>query len=465
MSTSIRLLLLRWLLFPLILLLTVASLFGYSFIVRQVSSAYDWSLFDTAQSLARLINVRTDVTTEVLTGYADVLLRTDDFDRIYYSVHRLDGRLLAGDEQLTLPAREDLRTDDFLYDSMLAGEPIRVAALMVNLRGREAIVQVAETVNKRNRMTRHILTVMLAVEVILVAAIVIMVLFAIGKGLRPLDHLREELKARSPRDLRPIEPEHAPIEVQPLVAALNELLARLGTTLKAQQQFLANAAHQLRTPLAGLRTQVEYGLSQSDPSEHVRVLGALRHSTERAVHLANQLLMLARAEAGHLPATSTRQLDLSRAIADVAGDWMPTAIRKKIDLGLILRPAPIRGDPLLIRELLSNLMDNALTYTPCGGRVTVSTATDKDHSVLQIEDDGIGIPEHAHELVFERFYRLDGKGSDGCGLGLAIVQEIAQLHDGKVSIRPPLSGTGTIVVVQFPQGKERASRSHAYPDH
>jgi len=464
MSASIRLLLFRWLLFLLLLLLTVASLFGYNFIVRQVSAAYDWVLFDTAQSLTSLINARPDVTTEALSSYADVLLRTDDHDRIYYAVHRLDGRLVAGDEQLTLPAREDMQSADFLYDSMLAGEPIRVAALRVNLRGREAIVQVAETVNKRTKLAKRILSVMLALEIALVGAVVAVVLYAVGKGLAPLDHLREELKARSPRDLRPIPPENAPIEVQPLVASLNELLARLGTTLKSQQNFVANAAHQLRTPLAGLLTQVEYGLSQGDPCEHVRVLGALRLSTERAVHLANQLLMLARAEGGHLPAESRRPLDLSRAVADVAGDWMPTAIRKQIDLGLNLHPAPIRGDPLLVRELLSNLMDNALTYTPPGGRVTVSTTTDAGNSVLQIVDDGIGIPERAHELVFERFYRVDGTSSNGCGLGLAIVQEIAQLHDGKVSIRPPPSGTGTIVVVQFPQATEGPTRSHATRD-
>jgi two-component system, OmpR family, sensor histidine kinase TctE len=277
------------------------------------------------------------------------------------------------------------------------------------------------------------------------------VMFGVGKGLEPLEHLREEIEARSHRDLRPIPPEHAPVEVRPLLIALNELLARLDRTLQSQQQFVANAAHQLRTPLAGLRMQVEYGLSQSDPAEHLRVLRELGLSTERAVRLANQLLTLARAEAGFAQADSMRIIDLRNVAGEAAESLMPAAIRKRIDLGLELHAAPLRGDFFLLKELLSNLIDNAIAYTPSGGRITVSTASEGGIAMLRVEDDGIGIPESQRLLVFERFYRADGTAGEGCGLGLAIVREIAHLHGGKVDIQSPARGRGTIVSLEFPR--------------
>lgn len=451
MQISIRRLLFRWLLVLLLLVLVVATLIGHAVALRPVTAAYDWVLVDTAQSLTRLINSRPDVTPGVLSSSADILLRTDQFDRIYYSVHEHDGKLIAGDAQLLPPPDDSFDGGEFLYDSRLDNENVRVAALRVNLRGVDAIVQVAETTVKRGELTKQILTAMIAIEVMLVAVVVVLVLFGVGKGLEPLARLREEIEARSHRDLRPIPPGHAPVEVQPLVAALNELLAQLKLTLQSQQQFVANAAHQLRTPLAGLRMQVEYGLSQKDPAEHVRVLEALRLSTGRTVRLANQLLLLARAEAGFMQAEAMQPLDLRLAVEDVAGNWMPTAIRKNIDLGLDLHPARIRGDPFLLKELLSNLLDNAMTYTPAGGRITVSTNIDGNFALLQVEDDGVGIPEAVRELVFDRFYRGDGASGDGCGLGLAIVKEIAHLHGGKVGIKTPPGERGTMVFVQFPR--------------
>jgi len=450
MQLSIRRLLFRWLAVLLLLALVVATLFGHAIALRPVTAAYDWVLVDTAQSLTRLINSRPDINPEALSNSADMLLRTDQFDRIYYSVHDRNGRLIAGDAQLHPPRSESLEAGELLYDARIDGEYVRVAAMRVSLRGVDAIVQVAETGVKRSELTKQILTGMIMIEVMLVVSVIVLVMFGVGKGLEPLEHLREEIETRSHRDLRPIPPEHAPVEVRPLVTALNELLARLDRTLRSQQQFVANAAHQLRTPLAGLRMQVEYGLGQSDPAEHVRVLRELGLSTERAVRLANQLLTLARAEAGFAQADSMRRIDLREVAGEAAEDWMPAAIRKKIDLGLELDPAPLRGDFFLLKELLSNLIGNAIAYTSSGGRITVSTASAGGISTLRVEDDGIGIPETLRALVFERFYRVDGAGGEGCGLGLAIVREIAHLHGGKVDIQAPARGSGTIVRLEFP---------------
>ncbi len=451
MQVSIRRLLFRWLSVLLLLALAAATLLGHSLALRQVTAAYDWVLVDTAQSLTRLINSRPDVNPEALSNSADMMLRTDQFDRIYYSVHDKSGRLIAGDAQLRPPVSKSLEAGELLYDTILEGEAVRVAAMRVNLRGVDAIVQVAETTVKRSELTKRIVTGMIAIEVMLVVSVVILVMFGVGKGLEPLEHLREEIGARSHRDLRPIDAERAPVEVRPLIVTLNELLARLDLTLQSQQQFVANAAHQLRTPLAGLRMQVEYGLSQSDPEEHLRVLKELGLSTERAVRLANQLLTLARAEAGFAQADSMRPTDLRSVAADVVENWMPAAISKKIDLGLDLKAAPVLGDVFLLRELLSNLINNAIAYTPPGGRVTVATGSRGEVAVLRVEDDGVGIPEAVRPRVFDRFYRVDGAGGEGCGLGLAIVREIAHLHGGKVDISEAPAGRGTVVIMELPR--------------
>jgi two-component system sensor histidine kinase TctE len=447
---SIRHLLFRWLLLPLLLVLVAAALVAYPVALRPATAAYDWVLVDAAQSLTRLINARQDAIPAALSGAADILLRTDQFDRIFYSVHDIAGNLIAGDAHLTPPPATAFASGELLYDRKLDGEHVRVAALRVDLRGIDAIVQVAETGVKRNELTRSILSGMIASEVLLVVAVVVLVLFGIGKGLEPLSHLRAEILARSHRDLRPVPLEHAPVEVRPLVAALNELLAQLGMTLQSRQQFVADAAHQLRTPLAGLRMQVEYGLSQKDPAERARVLAGLKDSTERIVHLANQLLTLARAEAGGARADAMRPVDLGQVVEDVAGGWMSAAIRKRIDLGLELRPARVRGDAFLLGELLSNLVDNAIAYTQEGGRITVSTGLSGSEAVLEVEDDGPGIPPPDRALVFDRFYRVEGTAGEGCGLGLAIVQEIAHLHGGSVTTGVPAGGRGTLMTVRLP---------------
>ncbi len=436
---------------PLVLVLGAAAIIGYPIALQPATAAYDWALVDTAQSLTRLINDKQDVTPEALSKSADVLLRTDQFDRIYYSVHDMRGRLIAGDAHLSPPKADALLGGELLYDAKIGGENIRVAAIRVDLRGAEAIVQVAETTVKRTQLTTQILTGMIASEVVIAVAVVVLVLFGIGKGLEPLARLREEIEARSHRDLRAVPPDHAPVEVRPVVLALNDLLRQLELALRSQQEFVANAAHQLRTPLAGLRMQVELGLQQHDPVEYRRVLDTLQKSTERTVHLANQLLTLARAEVGIPRIDAMRDLDLRQTVEDVTANWMPAAISKKIDLGLELRPARMRGDAFLMAELLSNLLDNAISYTPAGGRITVSTTTEGGYAVLQVEDDGVGIPASERENVFRRFYRIDGSSGEGCGLGLAIVQEIAHLHGGKTVIGLPAGGRGTVIRVSIPK--------------
>lgn len=455
-TVSIRRLLFRWLLFLMLLLLVAMAIIGYPIALYPARAAYDWALMDAALSLSRLVTTKRGRAGVELLPPADILLRTDHFDRIYYSVHDASGKFIAGDAHLTPPPLKLLSAGELLYDSSLNDESIRVAALLVTEQNSSIIVQVAETTVKRHMLVRQIFTGVIFIVVLLVSSVIILVWFGVAKGLEPLQRLREELEARSLRDLRPVPEAHAPEEVQPVVRALNNLLEQLNTALMTQQQFVANAAHQLRTPLAGLRMQVEYALRQSDPAEWLRALQSLGPATERTVRLANQLLTLARAEVGANQLDSMRPLDLGDVVEEVVGRWMPRAIAGDIDLGLELRHVTINGDALLVGELLSNLMDNALRYTSAGGRITVRLSAQGGEAVLEVEDDGVGIPEADREKVLKRFHRVDGASGEGCGLGLAIVQEISHLHGGRVEIRAASCGRGTRVIVHLPLAEDGA---------
>jgi two-component system, OmpR family, sensor histidine kinase TctE len=453
-QTSIQLRLFRWLLLPLVGTVAVTAILAYPIAFYPARLTYDWALLDTAHSLSRLLQAKNGRLSLRLGPSTDALLRTDYFDRVYYSVHDRNGTFIGGDRQLPMPPLDLLAGGELVYDSRIGSEPVRVAVLLVHLDGADAVVQVAETNVKRQTLVRQILAGVIFIEVLSLGTIVILVWFGIGKGLEPLQRLSEEIETRSHRDLRPVPEDRSPTEMRPVVRALNDLLRQLEGALHAQQQFVANAAHQLRTPLAGLRMQIEYGLQRNDPREWQRALQRLEATTARTVHLIHQLLTLAKAEVGASQQESMRQLDLRFVAEEVAEQWMPKAIAKEIDLGFELNGAPVRGDAFLLGELLSNLVDNAISYTPHGGRVTVRSRVRGNATVLEVEDDGTGIPEDEREKVFRRFHRVTGSPGEGCGLGLAIVQEIAYLHQGTVSIQSAAGGRGTLVTVNLPKADE-----------
>ncbi len=455
---SIRKLLFRWLLVPLLGLIIAIAVAGYPLALYPATATYDWALMDTALSLSRLIALKHENHDKMLPTSIDIILRTDKFDRIYYSVRDASGTLTAGDADLPQPPLSSFVSGELMYDSVLNDQDIRVAALLLKTGESNIIVQFAETTVKRRRMVAHILTGMIISEIVLVMALIILVWFGVGKGLEPLQRLRNEIELRSYRDLRPVPENHVPVEVQPFVHALNSLLTQLGDAFHTQQRFVANAAHQLRTPLAGLRMQIESSLQQELTVEWRGILRSLQSTSERMAHLVNQLLTLAKAEIGTYQFGTTQSFDLSSVVEKVIGEWMPRAIGKKIDVGLSLVSASINGDSLLVGELLSNLVDNAISYTPAGGEITIRTKVDGEMSFLEVADNGTGIPIGERENVFGRFYRLNGSPGEGCGLGLAIVQEIAHLHAGQVEIQTPSAGIGTIVIVRFPAAKPTDNR-------
>jgi two-component system sensor histidine kinase TctE len=318
------------------------------------------------------------------------------------------------------------------------------------LRGGQTFrILVAETMGKRRRIVWEVLMGMLVPELLVAAILVALVWYGIRRGLQPLDELRLELLCRDSNELAPMSQERYPEELQPVLAALNRLLERLQLTLSAQRRFIADAAHQLRTPLSGLQTLAAVAARQPTLAQCRASIGKLQVATQRANHLAIQLLTLARADPGSEDRRDFHTLDLAELIGGNVDLWVPRAIAGHIDLGFDLMPAPVVGSPLLLRELVSNLIDNSLRYTQAGGRVTVRTKVVADNVLLEVEDEGPGIPLAERAQVLERFYRIAGTLGDGCGLGLAIVREIADAHHADLSIDSGNNNVGTCIRLRF----------------
>ncbi len=450
---SLRKQLLSWLVLPLGALLVSSALLSYSVALRSAKVAYDRALLDPALSLAEHVRTVDGRLVLDLPKAALDVLRVDSLDRIYFSVTGPGGELIAG--QPEMPPPPSVVPDshrEFRYGTV-SGENVRIAALFLpNAEGR-VVIQVAETMVKRNRLAREILFGETLPDLLVVGVAMFLVWFGVGRSLAPLDRLRAEIAERSAVDLRPLDASYAPDEVRPLVAALNDLLRDLHDALDAQQRFTANAAHQLRTPLAGLRTQVELALRQPAPPALVHSLTQLRNATVRASHLANQLLALSRAEPGGHRPDALREVDLRTIAQDAAALWVPRALLKDLDLGFELSSATLIGDARLLRDLIDNLIENAIRYTPDGGQITVRTEIADEQAVLTVEDNGPGIAAAERERVFQRFYRTPGTEGDGSGLGLAIVHEIVNAHGASVSVGTGVDGgagrPGTRIVVRF----------------
>ncbi|MCL6485258.1 MAG: sensor histidine kinase N-terminal domain-containing protein, partial [Janthinobacterium lividum] len=368
------------------------------------------------------------------------------------------GEYLDGDRDLPPPQEPDkYRSGMVLFrNDTIHGTPVRVAFTYLDMPSsiddepRRTLVQVAETLEKRAQLANEIIKGVILPQFIILPVILALVWFALARGLSPLAQLQERIRARPPDDLSPIESGQVPEEITPLVASLNEMLARLSLSIDMQKRFIADAAHQMKTPLAGMRMQSELALRQTDHDEIHRSLLQLAKSSEAATRLVNQLLALARAENQPQAGTAFAPIELSELARGVVQDWVQASFAQHIDLGFE-QPAysiMISGNAMMLRELLSNLIDNALRYTPTGGSVTVRVRSTLELAILEVEDTGPGIPQAEREHVFERFYRILGSNVDGSGLGLAIVREIAQQHGAEVDIfnnprahAPKLPGT------------------------
>jgi two-component system sensor histidine kinase TctE len=360
---------------------------------------------------------------------------------------------VAGENALPLPngfAAE--RRQLAYYDASVRGVAVRAVAMALG--GPDgagtATVIAAETLRRRVGIQHRLLALVLLPQLALIAAACAIIWFGITRGLRPLRELTQAVAQRGWNDLTALDSGRTPREVRPLAEAINGLMRRLSSAREGQQRFIANAAHQLRTPLAGLIAQTEVALAEGEPQAHRAALQQLRAASRRAVRLVNQLLTLARSEPGNEPGVRFGPVDLAQLAERVTMDWVPEAIACNADLGYAsdCETAITEGDELLLGEMLSNLIDNALRYGRRPGTVTVSL-TSRPQLEISVQDDGPGIPEEELERVFERFHRVPGSPHSGAGLGLAIVREIAQSHGATVQARRVSAAGGAIVVVTF----------------
>jgi two-component system sensor histidine kinase TctE len=440
---SLRSRLLLAIIAPLCVVFAVSAIFDYRLARETADSAFDHSLADVALDLASHIRTTEERLSVALSAEAEEILRSDASDIVYFAVRDKAGRLLAGDEALpSHGAFAVTRMDNQMAfaDRELHGKPIRIAIHQTPSAHGPVTIMVAETVNKREHSSRRILVAMVLPSLAVILATLLAVYFGVRRGLAPLEIVESEIASRSPRDLHAIDDTLTPQEIRPLLSRLNDLFALLREAAASQQRFLADAAHQLRTPLTGLQTQIDLSTNEgrfsSDPERLLRI----NEATERIGHLIGQLLTYARAESTAYLSQSFEPVALNDLVEQAASIFLDEALAKKIDLGFEAGQATVSGIPWMLREALANLIDNALCYTPSGGTVTVSSCRSNGECALTVEDNGPGIPAAERDRVFERFYRVQGVTGDGCGLGLAIVKEIAGLHDAVIRLEEPPGG-------------------------
>lgn len=440
--TSIRQRLLLGLLVGLSLVLGSAGYATYRQARNEVNALFDYQLQQAALALRRQNLLALAISGEAGEGEGDLLVQIWD---------RGGGLLYVSRQDWQLP----FATQPGFADLLWRDQRWRLFALYAG----DRIVQVAQPARVRLRMSADIALRNLAPFLLLLPGMALVIWFGVGAGLRPLHRVASDIQQRRPEALEPVAVERLPAEITPLVQALNDLLARLAHTLDAQRQFVADAAHELRTPLTAVRLQAEMAQRATDPAERAGTLDELRAGLLRASHLVEQLLAMARLDAAS-PTGSVEPVDLLEVAKRVVTEFAPIADDRDLDLGLLPGDAAsVAGDPGELRTLLGNLVDNALRYTPAGGRVDVQVQRIGEEAVLTVSDTGPGIPAAERARVFDRFYRGADAAAPGSGLGLAIVKRIADRHRASIRLEDAELGRGLRVTVRLPVAATTGSHS------
>ena len=452
---------------PLLALFAVSGTLSYLGSRYHANEVHDRWLVDSAEALAQRVTIARGRAMLDLPEAAQQILQFDASDTMWFEVRGALSGHIAGHPAVPGPAPraalEQLRQAT-LYDGWISGAHVRVASMPLAREGAgEAIeVRVAETLRKRQSLATELLLSVLLPQLALMVVAGAVIWFTLRKLLAPVGEVARALEAQTHHSLEPVDDRALPSEVVPLTHAMNDLLVRLREALAAQRHFIADAAHQLRTPLTAVKLHADEVARETDPLRRERVVAELRRAADRAVRLSNQLLTLARAEPSARVA-EPRPFELRASVADAAARWVPTALAAGCDLGLVGGPetdAPITvlGDPDLFAEAVNNLLDNALKYCPRGAHITVIVEADASRARVQVLDDGPGIARTDRGRVLERFHRglrppagstLDR--SPGVGLGLAIVAEIVRGHGGEVRIEAGQAGLGTRVSLELPR--------------
>ena len=448
MARSLARQLLLWLLPTSLALVAVGGIIAYEIAHRAAILTYDRWLLDAAQSVAtqvRPVNGQVDLQLSMST---EQVLLFDSLDRVFYEVIGPNGGTIAGMSGLPRPPKTSSAEQSNYYDAEFSGQDVRAASLVIERDGVTFTVIVVETLIKRDKLIREILLAMLLPEFLLMVMTILVLRYAINHGLGGIGLIREELVKRSQADMRPIPLDTVPMELRPLIADTNDLLERLASSLERHRHLIADASHQLRTPIAALRAEAESALRSDDPKAALLRIAANARQLSR---LAHNVLMLNRIESS--PMKNPQPVDLWSLTSGAAERWLPYAHERNIDLGFALESARMQGEPVWLEEMVNNLVDNALRYTPQYGTVTVKCGQFDGAAWLSVEDSGPGIPQTERERIFERFYRSHPERGDGSGLGLAIVGEVANTHQAKIEVLDSEELGGALIRVVFPAGR------------
>lgn len=459
-SPSLRVRLLAWLLVP----MGVAALMGTWFDFREARSTatriQDRLLLGSARIIAQQTRFDEEVLEVAIPPAALELFQSQDRDLVYYRIASAQGVLLSGYAEMPPPPGPVRPEESVFFDAVVRDQPVRVVAYAQPVFAAPdqspVVIEVGQTLRGHDRLVRQVWAGSLRQELGMLVLVAVLVWIALRWGLGSLVRLGQQVRERNPGSLEPLDPGPVPHELEPLVEAINSYVQRLDAQVAARGRFIANAAHQLRMPFTVLQTQVNYAMKNADPAQKDEVFTAISRSVRSGTRLVNQLLSLSIAEAGSQASLPRGAVDLGAAVQTVLEEHAALAQARDIDLGIALQAgeAIITASPPMVHELMANLVDNALRYTQPGGVVTVSLLRECGALVLRVEDNGPGVPAAERKRVFERFTRLDPGTSQGCGLGLAIVQEIALNMGAPVELGDPGEGSGLVVTVRFPTGPE-----------
>ncbi len=444
---------LDWILAPLLIIWPITIGISYTVVKNIADKPFDRSLEENISRISATVSVQNQGI--VLGKSFNTLFQSSGKNYFYYAVRSADMQLIGGDPHITFPIDDTISTPNTVHFSNVdyQGNTIRVAYSSINLATEKfdarAHIFIGENLERRAQLTSDIIKGVILPQLLIFPLILGFVWLALTRGLLPLRRLQKSISARPVQDFSVIETHEVPEEIAPLINSMNDLLGQLSKMLESQKNFIANAAHQMKTPLAGLRTQAELAQRLKNPSEINRSLELISLAAEQSSHLINQLLLLARSE--NLNQADSTVFNLVESAHNVTRNWIEKALDKSIDLGVECDEDTvlIQGLPLMLDEVLNNLIDNAIRYSPPQSVITVRLTRHDTHALLSVEDNGAGMSELERRHIFDRFYRVS-KTTEGSGLGLSIVQEIINFHNGQITVLAQKNDSGTVFQITLP---------------
>jgi two-component system sensor histidine kinase TctE len=437
---------------PFLLLMFVESAVSYLISMHSTKLLFDRWLLNSVHSLSSELRVE-DGSLHFTTDRSFLeVFEWDELDEVYFRVATDAGEVIAGTPDIPAPEASDFSGSPIFRDLRIDGRNARSVSLLNQTEdGRDVIVTVAETLIRRQAMTGELLRDVLISKALLLIAVMLLISTAFDRGLSPLIRLSRELGQRSSSDLTLIDVGKVPSEVRGLVENSNQLLARIDAAISAREQFIGNIAHQIRTPLAGMKLHAQLAQDETDPARIRASLARISTTADHLAHVNSQLMKLAHAEAAYGRGLRHERVDLREVISHCCAEHAPLAHERGVTLNQRLPETRVvvEGEYTLLAEMVGNLVENAVRYGGNGGQVWVELYREGDAIQLVVEDDGPGIPQSDWPRIFERFFRPVGSTGDGCGLGLAIVQEIALAHGAEAYLEGRREGSGARFGVRF----------------